>query len=87
MNLKNLAASQKYNEVVFHLEEILGVIEEVQKLALLFDSQLPVDLDSATDTLGDLNAQLFTHLVHHLKSVRRPFMEMFDGLCDQLEHD
>lgn len=84
-NLPNLEAKIELEELVFHLKGILEAAEVVRIQIELLDKSIDNDLERATDVLGRLRAELYTHLPYHLKELRKPFLKLSHSLYGELE--
>jgi len=85
VKLSNLEARSDIEEMVFHLKGLIEAAEEISTQAKLFDATLESDLEKATDVMGRLEAEIFTHLNFHMKELRGPFRKFFRTSCRQLE--
>jgi hypothetical protein len=83
--LPNLVAKKELEEFVFHLNGILELSEVVGAQIEILDESIDTDLEQATDALGRLRAELYTHLPYHLKELRRPFLEIYNRLGQNLD--
>jgi hypothetical protein len=83
--LSNLEIKKELEEVVFHLKGFAEATQEILAQMQLLDSTIDKDLDRATDAMGALEAEIYTHLAYHMKELRRPFSRLFRELCKKLD--
>lgn len=84
-DLPSLEAKEDLEELVFHLKGILDAVEVVRLQIALLDKTIDCDLGQATDALGRLRAELYTHVPYHLKELRRPFLKLSNSLSHEME--
>jgi hypothetical protein len=91
VDLPNLTAKKDLEELVYHFKGIIEAADVIRGQMELLDSAVDSDLERATDALGRLTAELYTHLPYHLKQLRRPFLRfsrsLYKDLGDEAEDD
>lgn len=65
--------------VAFHLEGVLDADERIRAHLAKLDQHFRRDPDAAADTLVDLQVELYSHLAHHLKELRKPLEALISG--------
>lgn len=85
MRLKHLEARAELGEIVFHLTGLVEAAEAIREQIVKLDRTIERDLDAATDAMGALEAEIYTHLAYHMKELRRPFKSYFRAACGDLE--
>jgi hypothetical protein len=65
--------------VAFHLEGVLDASDNIRAHLAKLDQNFGQAPDVAADTLVDLQVELYTHLVHHLKELRKPLEVLVSG--------
>lgn len=65
--------------VAFHLEGVLDADERLRAHLAKLDQHFGHNPDAAADALVDLQVELYSHLVHHLKELRRPLEALISG--------
>lgn len=83
--LPNLEARKDLEEVVHHLKGLVEATEEISAQMKILDATIGNDLDRATDAMGRLEAEIYTHLAYHVKELRKPFSRLFHALGRELE--
>jgi hypothetical protein len=82
---KNLETRKEFDEIVYHFNGFIEAAEEISAQMQVLDSTIGCDLERATDAMGRLEAELYTHLSYHMKELRRPLSRRFRALCKELE--
>jgi hypothetical protein len=85
MTLYNLENKKEFEELVYHLKGLIEAAQEITAQAQVLDSAIDSDLDRATDAMGALEAEIYTHLAYHAKELRKPFLRTFRALCEGLD--
>jgi methionine synthase I (cobalamin-dependent) len=83
--LNNLDQKKELDEMVFHLKGVVEAAQEITAQMQLLDATIDDDLDRATDAMGALEAEIYTHLAYHTKELRKPFSRLFRSLCRELD--
>jgi hypothetical protein len=83
--LPKMEAKEETKEVAFHLKGLAEAVQEITAQMQLLDAAIDKDLERATDAMGALEAEIYTHLAYHMKELRRPFSRLFRALCRELE--
>jgi len=65
--------------VAFHLEGVVDASDRIRSHLAQLDQHFGHDPDAAADKLVDLQVELYSHLVHHLKELRKPLEELVSG--------
>lgn len=81
----NLEARKELEEFVYHLKGTIEAAEIIHAQMELLDRSINSDLEAATDVMGRLRAELYTHLTYHLKELKRPFLSLSHSLSQELE--
>lgn len=85
ISLPSLEAKRELEELVYHFKGFVEAAEEISNQMKLLDTTIDDDLDRATDAMGRLEAEIYTHLAYHMKELRKPFKRLFRKLCKELE--
>jgi hypothetical protein len=85
ISVPNLEARKELDEVLFHLKGLVEAAQEITAQMQLLDATMDTDLDRATDAMGALEAEIYTHLAYHTKELRKPFTRLFRALCRKLD--
>ena len=87
IDLPNLASKSELEELVYHLKGFVEAAEVIRTQIELLDEKIDLDPEEATDAMGRLRAEIYTHLTYHMKEMRRPFLRLFRDLCNGLEEE
>lgn len=85
LRLDNLDSKKDLEDVLYHFRGLLEAAEEIRSKIQLVDQSIDEDLERATDSMGRLQAEIYTHLAYHMKELRQPFARWFRLSCKVLE--
>lgn len=85
INLPNLTSKSELDELVYHLKGFVEAAEVIRAQIGVLDATIDSNPEAATDAMGRLRAEIYTHLAYHMKEMRRPFLRLFHDLCSDLE--
>jgi hypothetical protein len=83
----NLENRNDIRDFVYHLKGVIEAAEVIHTQMELLDQSINSDLEIATDVMGRLRAELYTHLTYHLKELKRPFLELSHSLSKALDEN
>ncbi len=69
---RQLRQKDPSSAVAFHLEGVLEAADHIRSHLAKLDRQFGNAPDVASDALVELQVELYSHLVHHLKELRKP---------------
>jgi hypothetical protein len=84
INLPSLESKKELADVAFHLTGFAEAAEEIISQMIILDATIDSDLGRATDAMGALEAEIYTHLAYHVKELRKPFSRLFRALCNEI---
>lgn len=80
MKTANLEKREDLGEFLYHLRELLEVRDRVDGLIERLDSSLGRDTDATETVVGELETELFFHLLYHIGELREPFERILKEL-------
>jgi hypothetical protein len=87
LKLPSIEGKKELEEFVFHLRGIIEAQGMIEEKALEFDALYERDEEKAAEALADLQVQIFTHLVFHIKKLSRPFIKLSREAFGKLPDD
>ena len=82
--LSELRERDPSSAVAFHLEGVVETGDNIRSHLAKLDRHFGKDRERSAEILVDLQVELYTHLTHHLKELRRPLDGLISGEYSEL---
>jgi hypothetical protein len=82
--LEKLRKEDPASAVAFHLEGLLEAQDNIRSLLTKLGEDATSDPENAAETMICLQVEIYTHLSHNLKELRRPLKRLVDAAYKEL---